>query len=154
MPRLRICIDTSVIGGCFDPEFAVDSSALCDAFRSGRHQPIVSDLLRAELELAPERVRLVLATIPSGYIEEVELDDEAADLADAYLREGVVPNRSLVDARHIAIATVCRADVLVSWNFEHVVNLMRIRGYNAVNLKRGYPSLEIRSPKEVLGEAD
>ena len=114
----------------------------------------MSDLLRAELELAPERVRLALATIPRGYIEEIELDDEAADLADAYLHEGVVPNRSLVDARHIAIATGCRADVLVSWNFEHVVNLRRIRGYNAINLKQGYPPLEIRSPKEVLDEAD
>ena len=54
------------------------------------------------------------------------------------------------DAQHIAIATVARVDVLVSWNFKHIVNLHRIHGYNSVNLRRGYPTLEIRAPREVL----
>ncbi|GMR24207.1 MAG: hypothetical protein BMS9Abin37_2725 [Acidobacteriota bacterium] len=54
------------------------------------------------------------------------------------------------DAQHIAMATVARADVLVSWNFKHIVNLHRIQGYNSVNLRRGYPILEIRAPREVL----
>jgi hypothetical protein len=55
-----------------------------------------------------------------------------------------------VDAEHIAVATVARVDVLVSWNFKHVVNLSRIQGYNSVNLRLGYPLLEIRTPLEVL----
>jgi hypothetical protein len=58
----------------------------------------------------------------------------------------------LVDAQHIAMATIKRVDVLVSWNFKHIVNLIRIRLYNSVNLKNGYPLLEIRSPQEVLYE--
>lgn len=56
----------------------------------------------------------------------------------------------LADAQHIAIATVARVDVLVSWNFKHIVNLQRIRGYNSVNLRKGYPLLEIRTPRELL----
>lgn len=46
---------------------------------------------------------------------------------------------------------VTRVDVLVSWNFKHFVNLTRAYAYNAVNLKRGYPLLEIRTPWEVIG---
>ena len=54
------------------------------------------------------------------------------------------------DAQHIAMATIARVDVLVSWTFKHIVNLERIHGYNSVNLRRGYPLLEIRFPREVL----
>lgn len=56
------------------------------------------------------------------------------------------------DAQHIAIATVGRVDVLVSWNFKHIVNLGRILGYNSVNLREGYPTIEIRTPREVLSD--
>lgn len=65
---------------------------------------------------------------------------------------GAVGAGMRVDALHIALATVARVDVLVSWNFKHIVNLRRIHAYNAVNLKRGYPLLEIRSPREVIGD--
>jgi len=54
--------------------------------------------------------------------------------------------------KHFAIVTINRVDVLVSWNFRHIVDLSRIRLYNSVNLKYGYPLLEIRSPREVLYE--
>lgn len=57
-----------------------------------------------------------------------------------------------IDAQHIAVATISRVDVLVSWNFSHIVNLARIRGYNSVNLRQGYPILEIRSPREVFSD--
>jgi hypothetical protein len=72
------------------------------------------------------------------------------DLADAYISEGVIGAKLRADAQHIAIATVARVDVLVSWNSKHIVNLHRIQGYNSVNLRRGYPMLEIRAPQEVL----
>jgi hypothetical protein len=71
-----------------------------------------------------------------------------ADVAE-YIRQAVVSRRMLADAQHIAVATVARVDVLVSWNFRHIVNLDRIHGFNAVNLRAGYPLLEIRSPLEV-----
>ena len=63
---------------------------------------------------------------------------------------GVVVASKRVDAQHIALATIRRVDVLVSWNFKHIVNLERIQGYNSVNLRLGYPLLEIRTPQEVL----
>lgn len=105
-----------------------------------------------ELEGAPPNVRSLVGEIPDEYKEYFILDDEAKDLAHHYIEEGVVSERYLVDAQHIAIATVMKADVLVSWNFKHIVNLTKIRLYNSVNLKYGYPLLEIRNPREILYE--
>ena len=148
--KRRIYTDTSVIGGCLDDEFEDSSRQLFDRFRRGEDVIVISELTLLELEGAPPQVRETLETVPSSYREDVEFTEEASHLAELYLQTGVVGEASRVDAQHIATATVHRADVLVSWNFKHVVNLERIRGYNSVNLREGYPMLEIRSPQEVL----
>ncbi len=62
--------------------------------------------------------------------------------------EKVIVQTSFADCLHIALATVNRADFMVSWNFKHIVNIERIRGYNSINIKNGYKQLEIRSPRE------
>jgi hypothetical protein len=152
--KRRIYTDTSVIGGCLDAEFEEWSVALFDDFKSGSAILVISDLTLAELEAAPQSVRDVLLSVPAEHIELLELFAEAGSLAETYLTEGVVPPKNRVDAQHIATATLARVDVLVSWNFKHIVNLQRIHGYNAVNLKVGYPILEIRSPIEVLDYED
>ena len=137
-----------------DEEFADWSNVLFDEFRAGTKVAVVSDLTRMELEEAPQNVRDVLSSIPEEYVEDVFLDEEAFALADAYINDGVVGIRHLVDAQHIAIATVERVDVLVSWNFKQIVNLDRVHAFNAVNLKKGYHVLEIRSPREVVREKE
>jgi hypothetical protein len=88
--------------------------------------------------------------LSSESIEYVFLSDEAISLADTYIAYGAVTEKHLIDAQHIAIATIERVDVLASWNFKQIVNLERIRKFNAVNLMQGYHLLEIRSPLEVL----
>jgi hypothetical protein len=75
--------------------------------------------------------------------EYLEPDEEAMFLAKKYIEEEVISEKYIVDSQHIAIATVNRCDVLVSWNFQHIVNLRRIRLYNSTNLKYGYPIIEI-----------
>jgi hypothetical protein len=148
--KKRIYTDTSVIGGCFDEEFADASGQLLNTFKTGGAILVVSDLTLVELQDAPARVRAVLEEIPLAYREDVELTEEAATLAEWYITAGVVVASKRVDAQHIALATIRRVDVLVSWNFKHIVNLERIQGYNSVNLRLGYPLLEIRTPQEVL----
>jgi hypothetical protein len=139
-----------VIGGCLDEEFKEGSIRLFDEFIEGVKTLVVSDLLLFELEGAPNEIMNILKRIPSDSVEYVSLNEESIALANAYIEEDAVAERSLSDARHIAIATVERVDVLVSWNFRHIVNINRIHRLNSVNLKLGYPLLEIRSPKEVL----
>lgn len=148
--NLRVYIDTSVLGGCEDLEFQEFSRQLMEHFVEGHFILVLSDLTVQELAAAPAQVRTRLMEVPEEHIEALQLDSEAMDLADAYISEGVISAKLRADAQHIAIATVARVDVLVSWNFKHIVNLHRIHGYNSVNLRRGYPMLEIRAPQEVL----
>jgi hypothetical protein len=152
--KRRIYTDTSVIGGCLDVEFEEGSQALFENFKSGTAILVISNLTLVELEAAPEDVREVLLSVSRDNMEFVEFTEEARDLAETYLREGIVSQKSRVDAQHIATATISRVDVLVSWNFKHIVNLERIHGYNSVNMKLGYPMLEIRTPIEVLSYED
>lgn len=152
MPTLRIYVDTSVFGGCFDPEFQDDSKRLMKEFSAGQKIAVLSDLLLLELEEAPSDVKTLLESLPADSVEYAALDEEAIMLANSYISEGALGVGSVLDARHIAIATISRVDVLVSWNFKHIVNFNRIRQFSAVNLKMGYLPIEIRSPKEVLDE--
>ena len=119
-------------------------------FVAGNSTLLLSEPTIRELENAPAAVRDVLRDVPEKHIETLAITIDAEELADAYIREGVVGQKMRVDALHIALATIARVDVLVSWNFQHTVNLRRIHSYNAVNLKFGFPMLEIRSPREVL----
>ena len=76
--------------------------------------------------------------------------EEAEDLAEEYLRAGVVSPKFADDALHVAICSTHRIPYLVSWNFRHLVNVRREAGFNAVNLLHGYPSLSIVNPKELI----
>jgi len=107
-------------------------------------------MTESELEDAPEKVKKLIRELPQKIVEYVEITEDTLYLADKYIQENVVGKMSRDDCIHIALATINRADVLISWNFKHIVNLKRIRGYNAVNLKYGYPTIEIRSPKEMI----
>lgn len=95
-------------------------------------------------------MRELLDKVVSENAELIEADNNARDLADKYLKEKIVTARYKSDALHIAVATIHKVDVMVSWNFKHIVNLNRIRQYNSVNLKYGYSLIEIRSPMEIV----
>lgn len=148
MSLLRIYLDTSVVGGYFDPEFELFSRRLLARLNAGEAIPLVSEVLAAELEKAPPAIRRLVDGLYRA--EAVELTDEMRVLAEHYLAAKIVTKRYATDALHIAVATVAKADVLVSWNFKHIVNLEKIRRFNAVNLAHGYPEIEIRTPREVI----
>ena len=148
--KQRIYTDTSVIGGCLDVEFRSPSVRLFEKFHSGEAIVVLSDLTLLELASAPKKVHDALIGIPEEHREYVVLTAEAKELAELYLSEGVIGPGKRIDAQHIAIATISHVHVLVSWNFQHIVNLERIRGYNSINVREGYPVLEIRSPWEVF----
>lgn len=151
---LRVYIDTSVIGGVFDEEFQEDSRRLFDEFKNGLKIAVISNETLNELEIAPDRVRTLINEIPPASKELIALNEEALALSNEYIKAKAIPEASWVDARHIALATIHKVDVLASWNFKHLVNLFRIRLYNSVNLRLGYPLLDIRSPKEVFNEEE
>ncbi len=142
-------LDTSVFGGYFDEEFSEPTVNFIDRIVNDRIELIVSEVLTAELENAPQYVRDLLKIIPSSQIQTIDVTVEAEQLAKAYISEKVVGKTSYADCLHIALATLSKTDILVSWNFKHIVNIDRIRGYNSVNLKMGYKMIEIYSPLEL-----
>ncbi|MFH1110536.1 MAG: PIN domain protein [Planctomycetota bacterium] len=142
--------DTSVFGGCFDEEFAVASQRLFEEIRVGRFVLVVSPTTLRELDAAPPQVSDVLTSLPAACIESLQPSDEVTQLRDAYLAADIVGAGSALDAEHIASASVVDVDLIVSWNFKHIVHFEKVRGYHAINLLRGYSQVPIHSPIEVI----
>ncbi len=145
----HIYIDTSVIGGCHDEEFAPWSNGLMKDFRLGSFKPVVSKVVALEVVDAPENVRETYAEILLLEHEFLDVTEEVTELADRYLERNILTPNYYDDAQHIALATIAEVDVLVSWNFRHIVHFDKIRQFNVVNLELGYKTIEIRSPREV-----
>lgn len=144
----RIYIDTSVFGGHFDEEFKEHTIPLFGRIIAGEFIILYSTVTQDELENAPEKVKELVKSLRVDLTEFIETTDEVVDLATEYINEKVIGQTSFADCLHIALATINRADFLISWNFKHIVNIERIRGYNSINIKNGYKQLEIRSPRE------
>lgn len=145
-----IYVDTSVIGGYYDKEFYYDTRLFFDRIFNKEFIIHLSDISDAELSLAPEKIKNLKNRIPKDCLKYIELDDNSKILAETYMKEKILGKASFNDAYHIAIASVHRLDVLVSWNFKHIVNYDKIKFFNSINLKLGYPMIDIRSPKELI----
>jgi len=152
--KQRLYIDTSVFGGYFDEEFSEFTIPLFKRFENGEFKLLFSTVTQDELSLAPEKVKKFVKSIRVDYTEFIETTDEVVDLATQYITEKVVGQTSFADCLHIALATINRADFLISWNFKHIVNVQRIQGYNSINIKNGYKQLEIRSPRDFMTYED
>jgi hypothetical protein len=152
MPKLRVYVETSVWSFAFAddaPDYRADTLAFFDRCRSGAYvsDGVLEELSRADEPLRSELTRLVGNIQPAL----VETSPEARQLADVFVREGVVPASKPEDARHVAVAFTEELDVLVSWNFRHIANVRRSEKFNAVAVISGFHRpLRIVSPAEVL----
>jgi len=152
--KLRIYIDTSVIGGYFDRDLEPYTVPLFERIQNGEFTVLLSSVTQDELENAPVHVQELVKNMRSEHIEFLTTTDETVDLANEYINERVVGQTSFADCLHIALATIHRADFLLSWNFRHIVNVQKIRGYNSINIRNGYKLLEIRSPRDFQNYED
>lgn len=149
---MRLYLDTSVFGGCFDAEFKEMTLPLFNEIRSGVHKIVISNITLEELDTAPPEVKKLIDEISFTQKEFVQINENVRKLANLYITEGVVTEKYYFDALHIATATINSVDLIISWNLKHMVNINRIRQYNAVNLKNNYPIIDIRTPLEVIYE--
>ena len=155
--KIRVYVDTSVFGGTQDEEFCEASRRFFEQVKRGEYVVLVSGTTLRELAGAPDRVRQAFEELPDESICEApdEVEEEARALVRAYIAAGALGEAREADAMHVAVATVARADLLLSWNFRHIVNYDRIRKFNGVNALNGYPSIVIHSPLEVVyGDED
>lgn len=149
----RVYADTSVFGGVFDEDFEQASTRFFEQVRRGRFELVSSAVVPAEIAPAPNKVK--------GFFDDilkvariVEVSDDALALRQAYLEAGILTPNSADDALHVALATVSGCALIVSWNFKHIVHYRKVPLYNAVNALKGYPSLGIHSPQEVIEYED
>lgn len=149
----RVYADTSVFGGVFDEEFRAASTTFFDQVRRGRFALVTSALVRREVLAAPQNVQELFIEL-LAVAELVEIPVEAERLQQAYVSAGIVAERWVADALHVALATVAGCTMIVSWNFRHIVNFRRIPLYNAVNTLHGYGNIAIFSPPEVIADED
>jgi predicted nucleic acid-binding protein len=148
--KQRIYIDSSVIGGYFDNEFEVATRKLFERIENKDFIVYFSEVNETELEFAPEHIKNVKKIIPIECLRHIEIDDEVETLTQTYITEKALGKSSENDAYHIALASVNRLDCLISWNFKHIVNFDKIKMFNSINLRLGYPLIDIRSPLEFL----
>ena len=144
-------LDTSVIGGYFDDEWEEATRELWRQMRAGQFRFVTSTVTLDEMNAAPENVRaLVGSTFPLEAI--LSTSEESEALAAACMEHRVLPPKYIDDARHVAVCTVAQIEYLVSWNFRHLVNVEREKGFNAVNLLQGYRTIRIVNPLELIYE--
>lgn len=149
--RQQVYFDTSVIGGYHD-EISEDATRkLFKRIENSDFIVYLSEINEAELALAPQAVKDVKDKILLDCLRFLEIDEEVDNLAQTYIKEKVLGKASENDAYHIALASVNRLDCLISWNFRHTVNFDKIRLFNSINIRLGYPMIDIRSPLEFLG---
>ncbi len=148
--KLRLYLDTSVFGGYFDKEFLAESRRVVDGFIHKKGILLASPVLLLELENAPNEIKRLLMHIPIDCVENIIIDKRVDELAKKYLSAKVIPIKSINDSIHVALATVNRADAIVSWNFKHIVRLDRIKGFNRVNHEMGHRDITIITPQGVV----
>ncbi len=152
MRRIRVYADNSVFGGTEDEEFAEASRRFFERVRGEEFVLLMSNESVREILGAPAPVQEVWRSLPPACVEKAEINQEVKALAEEYIEAGVLGRASESDALHVAAATVAGADLILSWNFRHIVDYNRILGFNGVNVRMGYRSMVILSPLEVCNE--
>jgi len=154
MPVPTLYLDTSIISCYFEEDVLWQRDPTRELWRLmnlGIFHFTTSTVTAQEIAVAPGYVRTLFnATFPTEAI--LPVPEEAKQLAAAYIRQGILTNNSINDALHVAACTVAGVEYLVSWNFKHLVNVERKRGFNAINLLHGYRNVSIVSPSELIYE--
>jgi predicted nucleic acid-binding protein len=156
LKKLKLYLDTSVISHLFAddiPDRMSDTNKLWDDFKIGKYDIFISTVTVEEIQKCsePKRSRMVekLGEIDFHVLEET---DEINDLAGEYINHGVLTKKNIDDCLHIAGAVVTNCDIIISWNFKHLVNYRTINKVKVVNAVNHYKEISIISPPMLLEE--
>ncbi len=149
MPNpLKVYLDTSVPNGYLDDK-NLERQRVTKEFwlKLKEYQVFISEMVIEEIKATGgEERKQGLLKLVGDFVSLSSETSEIKTLAEEYVIRGVIPAKHIEDAIHIAIATVNSLDILVSWNFEHIVKLKTKREVNAINLLLGYNQIEIIEP--------
>jgi len=159
MRKPDIYVETSVWSHAFAedaPESRKATLAFLDLSRRGGCELFVSEIVLGEIG----RASAVLAGKLQGLIQELspvllEFDAEADRLAQQFIELGAIPPAKVEDAQHVGVAVANEMDIMVSWNYRHLVNVRRREAVHHVSAMNGYyKALHIITPPEVSDERE
>jgi hypothetical protein len=155
MKILKLYLDTSILNFALSDRtgeeiLKASTIILLDKIKLNAYEGYISEQVMAEINRSPEpKKKRLIELVISLDLESLTINSEVELLADRYVKEGLIPVKYQEDAIHIALATIHDLDVIVSWNFEHMIKLKTKRGVVAVNELMGYKPIEIITPQEV-----
>lgn len=149
--KLKIYLDTSVPNAYFDEKNLLRKEITRRFWkRLEGYEVFISDLVLAEInDVGDEVKKKGLVTLLGGIKVLSSNEDEIKALAQEYVSRGIIPVKHIEDAIHIAVASFHSMDVLISWNFEHIVKLKTKREVNAINMLLSYNQLELVEPSMI-----
>jgi predicted nucleic acid-binding protein len=156
MPKIKVYIDTSVLGAIYDTEDSTRvniTKQLLNLFKKQENFiPFVSNIVIEEVEKAPKDITIGLKKIIKNTSFKILFEtDDCVKLVNGYMKKKIIPQKYRDDARHIAVAVVHDMDIIVTWNCRHMANVENKRIINAVNMMLGYKQIDIVTPLEVVG---
>ena len=154
MRRLKVYLDTSVVSYLKQedvPERMQETLRLWELFKQGQYEVYISDIVMKEINACKEEKLSILIK----YLEQINLNvirtgETVVELAEKFIDFGILKQKSFDDCRHIAAAILAGCDVIVSWNFKHIVNVKTIRGVKVITTLEGYKDLLICSPSALI----
>ncbi|WAM36591.1 type II toxin-antitoxin system VapC family toxin [Caldicellulosiruptor acetigenus] len=156
MRKLRVYLDTSVISHLDqqdNPEYMQVTKEFWEEVKKGKYDIYISDAVATELDECPEPKKSKLFKYLNGIeYEKIVIDEQVMELAEKYIAEGIIPAKYSGHAIHIAAASVKDCEILVSWNFKHIVKVKTIQGVNGINKLMGYREIQLVSPLMMLEE--
>ena len=158
MKKIKVYLDTSVISYLDQedaPEKTKETREVWKRFERGEFEIYLSQITLDELERCLEAKKNILYDY-LGMIAYTRLNvnDETTALTRRIIELGILKPKNIADCQHIAISVVNGCDLLLSWNYRHMVNIKTIRGVRAITNLEGYTSIDIASPSVLLTSED
>ena len=154
MRKLKIYLDTSVISHLHQldtPDKMDDTLSLWEDIKAGEYDAVISEVTTREIMNCSEPKRSIMADyLDEGNFEEFPITQESHDLAQEIIKRGILTAKSLDDCTHIAVAILNNCDIIVSWNFKHIVNVRTINGVREIIVSNYYKPIDIYSPTMLL----
>lgn len=158
MKRLKVYLDTSVVSYLHQedaPEKMQDTLSLWELFKQGVYEVYVSDIVFREIDrCSEEKLNILLDYLDQIEYHELETDSNTIELAGKFIDFAILKKKSFDDCQHIAVAILAGCDVIISWNFKHIVNVKTVKGVKVITTLEGYKDLLIYPPSVLLEEGD
>ena len=158
MRKLKVYLDTSVISHLNQedvPEKMEQTREVWKILQMGKYDVVISDLVLAEINECKEPKKSILKEYLSKInYERLEITEETEKIANEIINEGILNSKSFDDCLHIASAIINDCNIIVSWNFKHMVNVDTINGIRRITFAKRYNNIDIYAPYVLLNGED